>query len=263
MLYHDALNVYTDGSSYSKPRKGGVGMLFIFLDDNGIDEIEIERDLLGYKGATNNQMELQAAILALKEVPNIPYSSLVQRIVIITDSRYVVENFSRAVYDWSRNKWHNREGAPIANAGQWKELLKAVKEVRMRVEFKWVKGHAKNPYNKRVDKAAKNSAKGLLQKPLVYTDVRRKKTTSMTKVGSVLMEGQRMMIRIVTCEYQRLQKVFKLRYEVMSPGSKYYGSMDFIFCSDALRTGHTYYVKVNEELKNPRIVKVIREILKK
>lgn len=238
-------------------------MLFIYLSDNGIDEIEIEKDLLGYKGATNNQMELQAVILALKEAPNIPYSTRVQRIVILTDSKYVVDNFSRAVYDWSHNKWHKRDGAPVANAVQWKELLKTVKEVRMRVDFKWVKGHAKNSYNKQVDKSAKSSAKGLLQKPLIYTDVRRKKTTSMTKVGSVILEGQRMTIRIVTCEYQRLQKVFKLRYEVMSPRSKYYGKMDFIFCNDALRTGHTYYVKVNEEPNNPRVLKVIREVIKK
>jgi ribonuclease HI len=257
------LNIYTDGSSYPKPRKGGVGMLFVFLSDNGVDEIEIEKDLLGYRGATNNQMELQAVVLALKEVPSISYSLRVQRIVILTDSRYVVDNFSRAVYDWSRTKWHKRDGAPVANAVQWKELLKTVKEVDMRVDFKWVKGHAKNSYNKKVDKSAKSSAKGLLQKPLVYTDVRRKKTTSRTNVGSVVMEGQKMMIRIVTCEYQRLQKVFKLRYEVMSPRSEYYGSMDFIFCNDALRTGHTYYVKVNKEFKNPRILKVIREIVKK
>jgi hypothetical protein len=121
----------------------------------------------------------------------------------------------------------------------------------------------KNPYNKRVDKLAKNSAKGLLQKPLQYTDVRRKTSTAITKVGSVVMEGQKMVIRIVTCEYQKLQKVFKLRYEVMSPKSKYFGNIDFIFCNDALRTSHSYYVVVNDEPKNPRVMKVIREILKK
>lgn len=238
-------------------------MLFVYLDENGIDEIEIERDLLGYKGATNNQMELQAAILAIKEVPSINLSSRASRIVIFSDSRYVVDNFSRAIYAWSKNKWLNLDGAPVANAVQWKELIKVVKEVKMRVEFRWVKGHAKNSYNKRVDKLAKISAKGLLQNPLQYTDVRRKKTTTMTKVRSVTMEGQKMIIRIVTCEYQRLQRVFKLRYEVMTPKSKYFGNIDFIFSGDALRTAHSYYVKVNDEPKNPRIIKVIREVLKK
>jgi len=263
MILHDALNIYTDGSSYPKPRKGGVGMLFVFMDENGIDEIEVERDLLGYRGATNNQMELQAPILALKEVPSLNISTRATRIVIFSDSRYVVDNFNRAIYDWSKNKWLNRDGAPIANAVQWKELIKVVKDVKMRVEFRWVKGHAKNPYNKKVDKLAKSSAKGLLQNPIQYTDVRRKRSTAMTKVGSVVMEGQKMIIRIVTCEYQKLQKVFKLRYEVMSPKSKYFGNIDFIFSNDALRTAHSYYVIVNSEPKNPRVIKVIKEILKK
>jgi ribonuclease HI len=145
VIFHDALNIYTDGSSYPKPRKGGVGMLFVYIDENGIDEVEIERDLLGYKGATNNQMELQAVILAIKEVPSIAISSRVSRIIIFTDSRYVVDNFKRAVYSWSNNKWLNQDGAPVANAVQWKELIKTVKEVKMRVEFRWVKGHVKKP----------------------------------------------------------------------------------------------------------------------
>lgn len=260
MIFYDALNIYTDGSSYAKPRKGGVGMLFIFIAENGIDEIEIERNFPGYKGATNNQMELQAAILALKEVPSMQLSSRVSRIVVFTDSSYVVDNYKRATY-WSKNKWFNNAGAPIANAQQWKELIKVIAQVGMRVEFKWVKGHAKNPYNKKVDKLAKSSAKGWLNRPLQYTDIRRKKSSELTKVGSVIMEGQRMVIRIITCEYQSLQRLFKLRYEVMSPKSKFNGRVDFIFCSDALRTGHSYYVLVNKEIKNPRVLKVIREII--
>lgn len=237
--------------------------MFVFLAEDGKEEIEIERDLLGYKGATNNQMELQAAILALKEVPRLPLSSRVSRIVVFTDSTYVRDNFKRAVYTWSRNNWCNFDGAPVSNAVQWKELIKVAKETKFRMDFEWVKGHAKNPYNKRVDKIAKQSAKGLLQKPLQYTDVRRKLSTAITKIGSVGMQGQKMSIRIITCEYQKAQKVFKFRYEVMSSKSKYFRNIDFIFCQDALRTAHTYYVVVNNEPKNPRVTRVIKEVVKK
>lgn len=262
MIFHDALNIYTDGSSYSKPRRGGVGMLFVFYDDSG-KEVQIERNLEGYTGATNNQMELQAVILALKEVPSIPLSNRVSRIVVITDSRYVTDNFKRAVWNWSKNEWRNQHGAPVANAVQWKDLIKTVRQLGMRVDFRWVKGHAKNAYNRQVDKLAKSSAKGLLQKPIQYTDLRRKKSREITEPGSVVMEGQRMTIRIISCAYEKLQRVFKLRYEVTSPKSKYFQKVDFIFSRVALRTGHIYYVVVNNEPKNPEIVKVIREIVKK
>ncbi len=261
MIYHDALNIFTDGSSYQGPRRGGVGFLFIHLDKKGNEIIE-ERQPFGYRGASNNQMELQAAILALKEVPTIEYSYRVSRIVIFSDSRYVTENYLRAI-KWSQSKWLKSGGAPVANALQWKELLKIIKELRMRVSFEWVKGHAKNENNKKVDKLAKQSAKGLLNKPLVYTDLRRKTSDKMTKAGSVVLKGQKLKIRIVTIEYQRLQKVFKIRYEVVSKKSEFFNCLDFAFSNIALRTAHTYYVKFNDDSRNPRILDMIREIIKK
>lgn len=60
-----ALNIYTDGSSYSSPRVGGVGFMFIAVDDEGEQETH-EESPPGWKGASNNQMELQACIEALR-----------------------------------------------------------------------------------------------------------------------------------------------------------------------------------------------------
>ena len=81
-----------------------------------------------------------------------------------------------------------------------------------------------------------------------------------TVLGSVGMDGQRLTIRIIICEYQKEQKVFKLHYEVMSKKSKYYGFADVIFSSIALRTGHSYLVIVNNNINNPKIIKMIREV---
>lgn len=53
-----ALNIYTDGSSYSSPRVGGVGFMFIAVDDEGEQETH-EECPPGWQGASNNQMELQ------------------------------------------------------------------------------------------------------------------------------------------------------------------------------------------------------------
>ena len=77
------------------------------------------------------------------------------------------------------------------------------------------------------------------------------------------MQGQRIIIRIITCEYLRYHKLFKLRYEVMSKRSKYYENVDFIFSKDALRTGRTYQVVFNRDTKNPQIVRMVKEIVTK
>jgi ribonuclease HI len=68
MTIEDALNIYTDGSSFSRPRVGGIGIRFITTNELG-DEVIEDVELPGYKGATNNQMELYAGVAALKESP--------------------------------------------------------------------------------------------------------------------------------------------------------------------------------------------------
>ncbi len=200
------LYIYTDGSSFSNPRKGGLGILYVYLD-----ELENERciflDESGYKGATNNQMELMAVIEGLKKIEkqNIPISY--NSIEVRTDSRYVVDNKNNAIYSWSKNGWLNKAGKPIENAQLWKELIKSIKAANCRVDIKWVKGHSKDPNNKMVDKLAKQSAKGFLNPPLTQIKLRRKNSTKPTKVGSVEVKGQKVTIRIINVEYLRLQKL--------------------------------------------------------
>jgi ribonuclease HI len=70
----EALTIYTDGSSYQGPRRGGVGILFVTVDDDGHERIN-EYALPGYAGVTNNQMELQACIEALRRWPRVAYLS--------------------------------------------------------------------------------------------------------------------------------------------------------------------------------------------
>jgi ribonuclease HI len=62
-----ALTVFTDGSSLSKPRRGGIGIRFVFCDSQGEETVwdDVEE---GFAGATNNQMELMAVITAMKEI---------------------------------------------------------------------------------------------------------------------------------------------------------------------------------------------------
>jgi len=80
------------------------------------------------------------------------------------------------------------------------------------------------------------------------------------ELGCVQPRGQRLTIRIVTQEWQRLQRLWKFKYEVMSKASPDFGFVDILFGADNLPAGHTYYARLNDTPGNPRITKVYREV---
>lgn len=265
MVQDNALNIYTDGSSYSGPRAGGIGMRFIGVDKLGNETFIKDMPSPGYEGATNNQMELLACITALEEAVAQDYVSGFGKIIIHTDSLYVKDNYARALFSWQKSRWRNKHGKPILNADLWKRLVKASKHLyaaRLRLEFRWVRGHSKDEHNKAVDKLAKQSAKSAINPALTVVQVRRKLSPQRTRADSVTMRGQRLIIRIITAEYLRVQRTNKYRYEVMSRHSKYYQCVDTIYSDCELRGAHYYLVSVNRNQENPTILKVHAELSK-
>ncbi len=258
-MYEDALNIYTDGSSFSGPRAGGVGIRFVTFDDSGREVIE-DPHVPGFKNATNNQMELEACILALKKAANHPKLPELNRICVFTDATYVVDNIKSAIFQWPKQKWLTRDGTPVLNASLWKQLVREIKKAHRRVEFEWIEGHAKDVHNKAVDRMAKDSAKSATHDPLYVVTTRRKKTSKSVVAGSVEMKGQRLQIRIITSQYLRVQKISRYKYEVLSKGSRYYGNVDIIYSTEDMRAGHHYDVSVNRNTANPQVMNVLREI---
>ncbi len=255
-----ALCIYTDGSCRHHPRRGGVGFRLVFPDYCEMDEVEKDYSPTGFKGATINQMELKACILALEEAMTFQEINQIQRIIIHTDSKYVKDNYPRAIHQWSKNKWGKTSGAPVLNADLWKELLKTVQKTRKRVEIVWVKGHAKNEHNKAADRLAKASSKRPINRLPNIVDVRRKWTDKKIDVGCVKMCGQKIAIRIVVSEYLSVQKITKYTYEIISKSSKYYGLMDVIFSTHLLKAHHCYLVSFNKNNEFPQILKIFEEI---
>ena len=259
MLAENALHIYTDGSSLPSPRRGGIGILFLLIDSQGREEITDARHA-GYEGATNNQMELEACIEALEEARDRGLATSASKIVVHADSQYVVENWKQAMFVWPKQRWTTKEGRPVLNVDLWKRLIRAIKKAGCRVDFEWVKGHSIDPHNRAVDKLAKGSAKSTLRPALSVVSVRKKWTGESVSIGSVGMMGQRLSIRVVTCEWLRQQKLWKLKYEVISRASPFLGKVDIIFATDVLADGHAYFVQVNQDTANPRIVRVFREL---
>lgn len=258
-----ALNVFTDGSCYSHPRRGGLGAKYIWVNEKGEEETS-DYLPIGYKGATNNQMELQVCIDVLKAVwaNNTPIDlGSVSKVIIYSDSMYVVDNWDRAVYERSRSKWLSRQGRPILNAEQWQELVKLRMKIRKKVVIKWVKGHKDDQNNKAVDKLAKHSAQIYTKRHLSIVNVRRKLSNQPTVSGSVALAGQKLKIRVIEDEWLKVQRCFKYRYEVISKGSRSQKCVDWAFSDPGilLSAGHVYSVRFNDNMDNPRIVKLYRE----
>lgn len=265
IIDENAINIYTDGSSYPGPRRGGMGIVYVTVDDEGHEVVE---DYLpqGYQAATNNQMELQACIEALDHLMRGRTQIELQKfrkIIVKTDSMYVTDNYPRARNEWSRNHWRNRNGRPVDNARQWKQLLRETARTGKYVEFRWVKGHKDSTHNKAADRLAKESAKGSTKSPLAVASVRRKRTTESVEPGSVKMLGQELTIHIITDTLLQPQRVWKYKYEVTWASSPFAGKVDFA-CSDRdlpLRAGHEYRVVFNEDQANPWIVECREEVV--
>jgi ribonuclease HI len=260
----EALTIYTDGSSYQRPRRGGIGILFVAVDEAGHERI-VDYPLPGYAGATNNQMELQACIEALKALVRgrVPLDPLdYKKIVVRTDSMYVTDNIYSARYVWPRNRWMSRDGNPVLNARLWKDLVRVANRAHRRVDFEWVKGHKRDPHNRAADKLAKQSAETQTGQSIAIVGVRRKKSTRPLQQGCVQMRGQRATIRIITDEFLRQQRMNKYMYEVMSKASEFRGCVDVVFSDSTicLRRGHTYFVRFNDDTQAPRVLACYREV---
>ena len=134
---------YCDGSADAEGH-GGAAAIYISQKTGKRREVGVSVR----EGATNQRMEILAAILALKYLQWAPVS-----VKIISDSKYVVDCFRQDwIPNWRRKGWRAASAKPVANRDLWETLesLVAIHDV----EFEWVKGHAGDVENERVDMLA-------------------------------------------------------------------------------------------------------------
>jgi ribonuclease HI len=266
MERHDdnALIIYTDGSCKPNPRRGGYAFILLSEDEAGEERL-LEYNPPGSLGATNNEMELMAPIEALRLVtsqhPPVPRDSY-RKIVVYADSLLVVNGISSAEFDWPRRGWLTRENEPVLNPDLWQELVR-LKRRAGRVEFRHVKAHKTNPYNRRADKLAGEAA-DLAQRPrLAPKMVTRKRSPRQTEPRVVPMRGQTETIRILVVRAIRGQPHHYYKYEVVRKHSPDFQAVDDAFALNdrvVMRRAHIYEVRFAESGQGRWIEEVVREI---
>jgi len=136
------VTIYSDGGADPNPGIGGWAAVLRYG--------EHEKVLSGNEPhATNNRMELQAAISALQTLDR------PSQIEFHTDSEYLRRGITEWIDNWAARGWLHKDGRPVANADLWQTLSSLVRQHD--IEWRWVKGHAGDPLNERVDQLARQA----------------------------------------------------------------------------------------------------------
>ncbi|GAB4165492.1 MAG: ribonuclease HI [Rickettsiaceae bacterium] len=147
------VEIYTDGACSGNPGPGGWGALLIFNENR--------KEIFGHQfDTTNNQMELTAAISALKQLKK-PC-----KIKLYTDSIYLQKGITEWIKNWQRNNWRKSDNTPVKNADLWQNLQHEMQ--KHDIIWCWVKGHGSNEGNNIADRLA---VKGRETAKRLYKDV--------------------------------------------------------------------------------------------
>jgi ribonuclease HI len=161
------ITIYTDGSARGNPGKAGWAGIILF-HPHSTSSLSMERskerviEIGGYSPhATNNQMELTAAIKTLETLKNLKEKLKIDtntNVEIFSDSKYVVLGITEWIFNWQKNNWISSTKKPVFNKELWEELFKISSEFK--IKWSYVEGHNGDKYNDRADEIATNFADG-------------------------------------------------------------------------------------------------------
>ena len=135
------ISIYTDGACSGNPGIGGWGVVILIPREKPVHLNG------GSNNTTNNQMELTATIQGLQ------YFKESKQILIITDSKYVINGIEYWIKNWKKNGWKTASKKPVKNKDLWEKLDKEI--TKHAIEWQWVKGHAGNDNNEKADYLAR------------------------------------------------------------------------------------------------------------
>ncbi len=125
----------------------------------GLIEVRVRRQVqrrdfyLYSPHTTNNRMALVGAAKVLELLAT---KGNRMRVLLVSDSEYLVKGIRQWVPGWIARGW-TRRGGPIENLALWQALAAAVR--LHEVQWTWVRGHAKHAKNEYADHLAVSAAR--------------------------------------------------------------------------------------------------------
>lgn len=134
--------IYADGGSRGNGKENSIGGYGVVLSFG-----EHTKELYqGFRGVTNNQMEIRAAIEGLRAMKKTNIA-----VEIRSDSAYLVNCINNKWYkNWMNNGWITSAKKPVENRELWIELIDLVQTFPF-IQFTKVKGHSTDEGNNRAD----------------------------------------------------------------------------------------------------------------
>jgi ribonuclease HI len=140
------VEIYTRGCALGTPGPGGYAA--VLLDADGRDTAVSG----GWPVATNNAMELWAAIAALRTLRR------PSEVTVHTVSKYLVDGATQWLAQWERQRWQTRSGEPVKHREIWLELSHLMGDH----DIRWQHLPAgDNPHSQRAALLARQEADGV------------------------------------------------------------------------------------------------------
>lgn len=158
------IEVYTDGSATIATKPGGYGWVMVF------DGVKVSEGSGRMENATNNDAELEAAIMGLAAVLghiNNSIEKLDTEVWLVSDSQIILR--------WADGTQRFKQQKKIQKFKALQFLMK-----RLNAKTRWVQGHSGDEHNSRCDKLANWARKGIAEpKP----QTKRKRSVTSVNLG--------------------------------------------------------------------------------
>uniref|UniRef100_A0A914XJM7 ribonuclease H n=1 Tax=Plectus sambesii TaxID=2011161 RepID=A0A914XJM7_9BILA len=136
--------VYTDGACKFNGQNAAVGGIGVYWGPDS--PLNVSEPLTGVQ--TNNRAELQAVATALRQAVSLKY----ERVILRSDSQFLINSLSKWSSTWRRNGWKTVKGTDVKNRQDFEEILELMDKIQ--VEFEHVEGHSNESGNDEADRLA-------------------------------------------------------------------------------------------------------------
>lgn len=138
------------GNGREGDNPGGGGGLIEIRNTAGVQRRDV---FIHAPATTNNRMALSSAIAALQLLAG---KGARLRVLIVSDSEYLVKGMREWVPGWISRGWKRKDG-PIENLQLWQTLVESAR--LHETQFTWVRGHRGHPKNEYANDLAVAAAK--------------------------------------------------------------------------------------------------------